>query len=82
MKNKLIDLRNHLFVALENLAEAESTEQIEAAAKKADAMSGIAKVLIDSARVEIDYLRNVGLDRESDFIESAKALPGAQQAKP
>lgn len=77
MKNKLTDLRNHLFVALENLADAETTEQIEAAAKKADAMSGIAKVLIDSARVEIDYLRNVDMDRESEFIEPTKALPGA-----
>lgn len=74
MKNKLSDLRNHLFVALENLAEAEG-EDLERAVKKADAVSNVAKVIVDSARVEVDYMRHVGGTVEgSAFIESKPSL--------
>lgn len=75
MKNKLSDLRNHLFMALEALSEAKGDE-LESAVKRADAMSGVAKVLVDSARVEIEYIRHVGsADGTSEFIESKKSLP-------
>ncbi|MDH0745771.1 hypothetical protein N5D61_05385 [Pseudomonas sp. GD03842] len=76
MKNKLSDLRDHLFVALENLAEAEG-EDLERAVKKADAVSNVAKVIVDSARVEVEYIRHVGGQVESSvFIESKPSLPG------
>lgn len=75
MKNKLSDLRDHLFVALENLAEAEG-EDLEKAVKKADAVSNVAKVIVESAKVEVDYMRHVGgLVEGSAFIESKPALP-------
>lgn len=74
MKNKLSDLRDHLFVALENLADAEG-EDLERAVKKADAVSNVAKVIVESARVEVDYMRHVGgLGDGSAFIESKPAL--------
>ncbi|MBD1601150.1 hypothetical protein [Pseudomonas typographi] len=74
MKNKLSDLRDHLFVALENLADAEG-EDLEKAVKKADAVSNVAKVIVDSARVEVEYMRHVGgLSEGSAFIESKPAI--------
>lgn len=77
MKNKLSDLRDHLFVALENLADADP-EKLEIAVRKADAISNVAKVIVDSARVEVDYMRHVGGTVEgSAFIESKPALPKA-----
>lgn len=76
MKNKLSDLRDHLFVALENLADADA-DKLEMAVRKADAVSNVAKVIVDSARVEIDYIRHVGGQVESSvFIESKPALTG------
>lgn len=75
MKNKLSDLRDHLFVALENLSEADG-ENLEIAVRKADAVSNVAKVIVDTARVEIDYIRHVGGQVDSSvFIESKPALP-------
>lgn len=77
MKNKLSDLRDHLFVALENLADADP-EKLDMAVRKADAVSNVAKVIVDSARVEIDYIRHVGGTVESSvFIESKPTLPKA-----
>lgn len=76
MKNKLSDLRNHLFVALENLGDAEG-EALEVAIRKADAVSNVAKVIVDSARVEVDYIRHVGGQVEQSlFIESKPAQSG------
>lgn len=75
MKNKLSDLRDHLFLALENLSDAK-TEDLDMAVRKADAVSNVAKVIVDTARVEIDYIRHVGGQVEASvFIESKPALP-------
>lgn len=75
MKNKLSDLRNHLFVALENLADAEG-DDLEIAIRKADSVSNVAKVIVDSARVEVEYIRHVGGKVEQSlFIESKPAQP-------
>lgn len=77
MKNKLSDLRDHLFVALENLSDAEG-DKLDAAVRKADAVSNVAKVIVESARVEIDYIRHVGGAIESSvFIESKPDMPAA-----
>ncbi len=74
MKNKLSDLRDHLFVALENLSDADA-EKLDMAVRKADAVSNVAKVIVDSARVEIDYIRHVGGVIESSvFIESKPSI--------
>ena len=80
MKNKLSDLRDHLFVALENLVEADG-DKLDMAVRKADAVSNVAKVIVDTARVEIDYIRHVGGQVESSvFIESKSALPPANRS--
>jgi hypothetical protein len=79
MKNKMEDLRNHLFAQLERLGD-ETTPPSKEEIERARAVSEVAKTLIDTARVEVDFLkvktnapRLVGV--KSDFIDSGKALP-------
>lgn len=53
MKNKIDDLRNHLFAALEGLSDTTKPMEID----RARAIADMAKVVIDSAKVEVDHLR-------------------------
>jgi hypothetical protein len=75
-KNKIEDLRNHLFEALEQLKDPEKPMDIE----RAKAISDVAKRVIDSAKVEVDYLRVTGQVAGSGFIPADRQLPGAQPA--
>ena len=65
MKNKISDLRNHLFVVLEELADPESNYDIE----KAKVIANVAQTIINSASVENQYLKIVGSSQGSGFIE-------------
>lgn len=65
MKNKIEDLRNHLFAALEGLADPDEPMDID----RAKAISDVAQTIINSAKVEIDYLKQVGGSRApTNFI--------------
>lgn len=77
MKNKITDLRNHLFAALEGLADPENPLDID----RARAISDVAKVVIDSARVEVDFVKATGAITGTDFFPDGEmaALP---QRKP
>ena len=75
MKNKLSDLRDHLFAQLEAVREA-TDEDLAKEVQRASSVSDISRVLIESAKVEIDYFRHVGGEKSaSSFIESKPALP-------
>lgn len=55
MKNKLGDLNNHLFAALERLSEEGITaEQIEQEAKRADAIVSVADKIIGTANLQLN----------------------------
>lgn len=76
MKNKIEDLRNHLFAALEALADEDKPMDIA----RAKAISDVAQTVINSAKVEIDYIKQVGGKPVSGFIpdeprELAKPAP-------
>lgn len=59
-KNKLSDLNDHLFVALERLNEENlTTEQIEAESKRAEAIIGVANQIIGNAKITLDAMRLV-----------------------
>jgi len=59
-KNKLSDLNDHLFMALERLNEEDiSTEQIEAESKRAEAIIGVANQIICNAKITLDAMRLV-----------------------
>ena len=68
MKNKISDLRNHLFVVLEELADPESNFDLE----KAKVIANVAQTIINSASVENQYLKIVGGSQGSGFIEEGR----------
>lgn len=59
-KNKLSDLNDHLFMALERLNDEElTTEQIEAESKRAEAIIGVANQIIGTAKITLDAMKLV-----------------------
>lgn len=65
-KNKIQDLRDHLFVTLERLNDDElvkDSDALQNEINRAKAISGVSHQIIESAKVEINYmeaLANVG----------------------
>jgi hypothetical protein len=60
MKNKLIDLNNHLFSQLERLSdESLSSEDLTKEIQRTDAVVKIASQIIDTANVAIDTAKLV-----------------------
>jgi hypothetical protein len=64
MKNKLTDLRNHLFATIELLLDDESPMDID----RAKAVSDVAQTIINSAKIEVDFLKQVGGSQTTGFI--------------
>jgi len=72
MKNKIGDLRNHLFETLEALKDEEKPMDIA----RAQAVANVAKVIVDSAKVEVNFLKVTGALRSSDFLPTDVDEPG------
>jgi hypothetical protein len=54
MKNKLADLNNHLFAQLERLSdEGLSAKKMEAEIRRADAIIGLSREIIDNAALQV-----------------------------
>jgi len=68
MKNKISDLRNHLFSVLEELTDPESTYDIA----KAKVVADVAQVIINSAKIENDYIKIIGGSHGTGFIEEGR----------
>lgn len=60
-RNKIDDLRNHLFATLEALQDPENPMELERAKTIAD----VAQVIVNSAKVEVDFVRVTGRDEGS-----------------
>ena len=78
MKNKLSDLRNHLFETIESLKDPEKPMDIE----RAKAVSQVAHVLIESAKVELRALELTGSAEASGFLEIEKGEADAFLPEP
>jgi hypothetical protein len=72
MSNDVNDLREHLFAALKGLKD--GTVNIE----QAKAMSDVAQVIINSAKVEVDYAKATGSTSGSGFLGQIEQLDGEQ----
>lgn len=76
MKNKVSDLRNHLFETLEALKDKESPMDVE----RARAISTVAKTIIETARVELKAYELLGEgDPKKFFPEADENVPKVEQ---
>lgn len=69
MKNKIDDLRNHLFATIEALQDKDDPMDLD----RAKAIADVAQVIINSAKVEVDYINKVG-GIGTNFISDDKLL--------
>lgn len=62
MKNKIEDLRNHMFAAIEELQELDlnNSETRKAAIDKAKAIASLGSVIVNSVKTEVDFFRAGG----------------------
>jgi len=77
-KNKIEDLRNHLFETIEALKDPDKPMEIE----RAKAVADVAQKIIDSAKVEVDFMRVTGAVSGTGFIPEDRQLPPAKPAGP
>ena len=75
MKNKIEDLRNHLFATLEALADDEKPMDLD----RARAISDVAQTIINSAKVEVEFMKQVGATRGTGFIPEERQVTGPQK---
>lgn len=68
MKDKMVDLRQHLFETLEGLMDKDEPMELD----RAKAVSEVAQTLINSAKVEVDFIKATGRLHDSGFISSQK----------
>lgn len=75
MKNKIEDLRNHLFVAIESLMDDENPMDTN----RAQAIADVAQTIINSAKVEVQFLQATGRVSDSGFLSNGQdALPAPE----
>jgi hypothetical protein len=56
VKNKIEDLRDHLFETLEALRDKDHPMELD----RAETIAGVAQVIVNSAKVEIDAIKLLG----------------------
>jgi hypothetical protein len=74
-RNKMEDLRNHLFEAMERINDDELTsEQVENEVRKSRVLSSLSTSIIDSAKLEIDFLK--ATEQDTSQTQLFKGLGG------
>jgi len=71
MKNKIQDLRNHLFETIEALKDPETPMDLD----RARTISEVAQTIINSAKVEVEFAKATGADTASEFLAQKPSLP-------
>jgi hypothetical protein len=77
MKNKIEDLRNHLFATLEGLLDEDNPMDID----RARAVADVASVVVESAKVEVAYIKIIGAESGSSFLPSIDKQKSLQEPK-
>lgn len=57
MKNKISDLRNHMFAMLEELTNPETGTDIKELIARANATANLSNAIVETAKVEIQYMK-------------------------
>jgi hypothetical protein len=65
VKNKMTDLRNHLFEVMESLKDKDQPMEIA----RAKAVCEVAQVLINSAKVEVEFLNAIDSSEATEFFD-------------
>jgi hypothetical protein len=78
MKNKIEDLRDHLFETLEALRDPERPMALD----RARAICDVSQTIINSAKVEVDFINAVGKASGSGFIPEKPRGPAPLEAPP
>jgi len=75
------DLRDHIFVALERLNdESISQDELQAEIQKSKQIAQLGSVLVNSAKVEVDYLKLTGKEQAvSDLFISINQVKQINQ---
>jgi hypothetical protein len=73
--NKLSDVRNHLFETLEALKDDEKPMDIG----RAKAIRDVAQTIINSAKVEVDFLEATGEMPSDEFFGKGRLRPATPQ---
>ncbi|WP_256823445.1 MULTISPECIES: hypothetical protein [unclassified Pseudomonas] len=71
MKNKIEDLRNHLFVTIESLLDTDKPMEIG----RAKAIAEVAQVMINSAKVEVEMVKALGAGNGTGFLQIEQEPP-------
>jgi hypothetical protein len=81
MKNKISDLRDHMFAALERLGDENlSEEDLKKEISRSQAISEVGKVIVESAKTEVLFAKLTGKKEKqpTDFLQ-LEAGGGGQQ---
>lgn len=70
-KNKINDLRDHLFATLESLRDEDKPMELD----RAKAIADVARVVVESAKVEVEFLKATGAMKSTDFLPAEEELP-------
>ena len=71
MKNSITDLRNHLFATLEALQDKEDPMELE----RAKTIAEVAQTIINSSKVEVQFLQVTGQTEDSGFLTPKAPVP-------
>lgn len=77
MKNQIDDLRNHLFATLEALQDEEKPMDLA----RAREIANVARAVIESAKVEVDFLKVTGGRRSTGFLPAEEEDEGPKRAR-
>ena len=64
VKNKISDLRDHLFATIEALNDAEKPMDLD----RAKTIAEVAQVIVNSAKVEVDFIKTVSAAEDTGFM--------------
>jgi hypothetical protein len=71
-RNRIEDLRDHLFATLESLQDKDEPMELD----RAKAIADVAQTIINSAKVEVDFYKATGAQPNTNFIpDKPRELP-------
>ena len=70
MRNKISDLRDHLFEVIEQLKDKDAPMDLD----RARAVADVAQVIVNSAKVEVEHMKVTGNDGTGFIPEARSAL--------